>query len=277
MPLKLVTSRENPLFKSLRKLAQSPRERRKAGKALLDGIHLLADYAARIGPPEMLVVSSSGQDKPEIRAMLAQFSELSAIVLVDGLFDEIAPVDSPSGILGVVEVAQLPIPTPIGFAVFIEAVQDPGNLGSILRSAAAAGVEVAYLSSGCADAWSPRVLRGGMGAQFALPVREGADLISLARDFAGDVVVTSLQAQDSLFDIDLTGPVALVVGNEGAGVSRGLQEAATQLVRIPMPRALESLNVAAAAAICLFERVRQMGASTRLEVPLRDQGSLAGK
>jgi TrmH family RNA methyltransferase len=257
----VITSRDNALFKSLRKLAQSGRERKKTGQALLDGEHLIAAYAEQIGPPQMLVMSASGQERAEIRTLLEALPSVPLTLMSDALFQEIAPVDSPTGILARVAIAQLPIAENIRFAVFLEALQDPGNLGSILRSAAAAGAQAAYLSAGCADAWAPRVLRGGMGAHFYLPIREGVDLLEVAPNFAGDVVVTSLQADTELFDLDLSGPVAFVIGNEGAGVSPALQQAATRRVRIPMPGAMESLNAAAAAAICFFERVRQAGKS----------------
>lgn len=253
----VITSRDNALFKSLRKLAQSGRERKKMGQALLDGVHLITAYVAQAGLPQMLIVSASGQERAEIRSLLEQLPSVPLTLLSDVLFQEIAPVESPTGILARVAIPQLPLAEKIHFAVFLEALQDPGNLGSILRSAAAAGAQVAYLSAECADAWSPRVLRGGMGAHFYLPIREGADLVGIAENFAGNVVVTSLQAESDLFAVDLAGPVAFVIGNEGAGVSPLLQQAATQRVRIPMPGAMESLNAAAAAAICFFERVRQ--------------------
>lgn len=257
--LPVITSRENTLFKALRKLAQSGRERKKTGQALLDGPHLIEAYVAQIGLPQMLIVSATGLQRAEIRKLQEQMPSVPLVLLNDALFQEIAPVDSPTGILARVATALLPMEEKIHFAVFLEALQDPGNLGSILRSAAAAGAQAAYLSAGCADAWSPRVLRGGMGAHFFLPIREGVDLVTVAGAFTGKVVVASLQAEADMFDVDLAGPVAFVIGNEGAGVSPGLQQAATHRVRIPMPGAMESLNAAAAAAICFFERVRQTG------------------
>lgn len=258
MPVKLIVSRDNSQFKSLRKLAFSSRERRKAGKVLLDGAHLVAAHAERIGAPEMLVISASAQERPEIGALLSSTPEsVCRIALSDALFQELSPVDTPTGILALAAVPEIPLLPVPQCIVLIEAVQDPGNLGSILRSAAAAGAEVAYLSAGCADAWSPKVLRGGMGAHFVLPIREGVDLVAVARAFPGEVVVTSLQGNASLFDLDLAGMVAFVIGNEGAGVSQALRQAATRCVRIPMPGAIESLNAAAAAAVCFFERVRQ--------------------
>lgn len=255
--MKLISSRDNGLFKSLKKLAHSARERRKAGKALLDGVHLIIAYLERIGSPEVLALAHSAQDKPEIRMLLQRLPEVTPVVLSDAMFQELTPVESPTGVLALVAVPEFPLPQALQCIVLLEAVQDPGNLGSILRSAAAAGVEAAYLSPGCADAWSPKVLRGGMGAHFALSIREGVDLVAAARTFSGEVVVASLQSEMSLFDLDLSGAVAFVIGNEGAGVSQDLQQAATRRVRIPMPGAVESLNAAAAAAVCFFERVRQ--------------------
>lgn len=255
--MKLISSRDNSQFKLLKKLAHSARQRRQSGKALLDGVHLIVSYIERIGAPQMLVVAHAAQDKPEVRGLQERLPGVASVALSDTLFRELAPVDTPSGILALVEVPELPLAQALQCIVLLEALQDPGNLGAILRSAAAAGVEAAYLSPGCADAWSPRVLRGGMGAHFALAIRENVDLVALARSFAGEVVITSLQGETSLFDLNLAGAVAFVIGNEGAGVSQALQEAATRRVRIPMPGAVESLNAAAAAAVCFFERVRQ--------------------
>lgn len=256
--MKQINSRDNSQFKSLRKLARSARERRKAGRVLLDGVHLIAAHLSQIGAPEMVAVSAFAEAHPEIRALLAKMPEhVSRVVLGDALFQELSPVDTPTGMLALACLPELPLPLAPRFIVLIEAVQDPGNLGSILRSAAAAGVEAACLSPGCADAWSPKVLRSGMGAHFVLPLREGVDLVAAARAFSGEVVVTSLQGESSLYDLDLAGAVAFVVGNEGAGVSPALQQAADRRVYIPMPGAIESLNAAAAATVCFFECARQ--------------------
>lgn len=255
--MKFVSSRDNSQFKALKRLAQSARERRKSGKVLLDGMHLILAHVEHIGPPEMLVVALSAQDKPEIQRLLARMPDVNLLVLSDALFADLAPVNTPTGILALVALPELHFSQVLQCVVLLEAVQEPGNLGAILRSAAAAGVDAAFLSPGCSDAWSPKVLRGGMGAHFVLAIRENVDLVATAQAFAGDVLVTSLQGEASLYELDLSGPVAFVIGNEGAGVSQALQQAATRRVRIPMPGAVESLNAAAAAAVCLFERVRQ--------------------
>ena len=127
----------------------------------------------------------------------------------------------------------------------------------MLRSAAAAGVTHAFLSGGCAFAWSPKVLRAGQGAHFFLDIVEQADLAALARGFDGKVVAARPRSRSSVFDADLSGPLMLIVGNEGAGLSDELAGCATMQVAIPMPGGFESLNAASAAAICLFEKVRK--------------------
>ncbi len=256
--VKKIVAAGNPRFKALHKLAQSSRERRHQGLSVLDGVHLVAAYRAHHGSPRQLVVSESGARNPEIRAFLDAPGDAETLLLADRLFDRIAPVATPTGVLAVVPTPRPPrLPDTIDACVLLEDIQDPGNLGSVLRSAAAAGIKHVFLSRQSVHAWSPRVLRAGMGAHFMLAIHEQTDLLALARDFHGKVVAASSRAAQTIYDIDLRGPLALVFGNEGAGLSSGLEQAAHELAAIPMPGPVESLNVAAAAAVCLFERVRQ--------------------
>lgn len=257
--MKFIRSRSNPLFKSLLKLKASPRERRSEGSALLDGAHLVAAYLDRVGKPRALAVSAGATETPEIKRLLGQVQSLEPIVLSEGLFRELSPVTTPSGILAVVAIpAAQSVPPDADCCLLLDDIQDPGNLGSILRSAAAAGVRHVLLSRGCADAWSPRVLRGAMGAHYLLVIEERANLPAFARDYQGQVVATAADAGQSIFEIDLTRPTAFVVGNEGAGLSRDLAGQADVSAAVPMPGGMESINVGAAVAVCLFERVRQL-------------------
>jgi TrmH family RNA methyltransferase len=255
--MKNIISRDNPTYKQLKKLTESARERRKAGRTLLDGVHLIEAYLAAGHVPDLLVVSESGLGHPECAVLLKKVPSFNIAVLPDLLFNEISPVETPVGLLAVVAIPEPAADGQPKFCVLLEDIQDPGNLGSMLRSAAAAGVEAAYLTLGCADAWSPKALRAGMGAHFVMHVEErvaGPDKVAA---FAGMSLATSLDAQMSLYSLDLTGPVMVLVGNEGAGLSAELQGAASHRVTIPMPGKVESLNAAAAAAVCFFERVRQ--------------------
>ncbi len=260
--MKHITSADNPRYRNLLKLAQSSRERRKAGLSLLDGVHLVAAYRERYGAPIEVAISESALANAEISALLAALQPLSPLVLPDGLFAAISTVATPTGIIASIATPRAPVlPARLDTCLLLEDIQDPGNLGSILRSAAGAGVKHICLSKTSVHSWSPRVLRAGMGAHFMLDIHEQCDLEKIAREFPGRVVVTVKNASKSVFEIDLTGTLALVFGNEGAGVSPALQAIAHESVTIPMPGEIESLNVAAAAAICLFERVRQIKVS----------------
>ncbi|MDH5300834.1 MAG: RNA methyltransferase [Gammaproteobacteria bacterium] len=250
-----ISSADNAQFKQLKKLAGSARERRKQNQTLLDGVHLLQSLQQAGGSPELLLVRAGSETNPEFQPWFETFADKPALLLDAKLFDQISPVETPSGLLALINIPR-PAQRQINSALLLENIQDPGNLGSILRSAAAGGIDAVYLSKGCVDAWSPKVLRGGMGAHFALDLHEHAELTDAARRF-DKIIATHLDASQSLYDLDLRGNIAFVFGNEGAGLSDELAAVASHKIIIPMPGQIESLNVAAAAAICVFERVRQ--------------------
>jgi len=254
--IKHVTSADNPQFKQLKKIAGSGRERRKLEQTLLDGVHLLDALARTGGELSLLALRAGAEDAPEIAQCVARFPATPVIVLNAALFNALSPVQHPTGVLGL-----FAIPCPAyhrhACCVLLENIQDPGNLGGILRTAAGAGAGAVYLSKGCTEAWSPKALRAGMGAHFSLTIYEQHDLISVMDQFDA-VFAASLHAPLSLYQADLRGSVAFLFGNEGGGLSPALLAAATRQVKIPMPGNIESLNVAAAVAVCLFERVRQL-------------------
>jgi len=253
-----ITSADNPRFRALLKLHQSSRERRKTGLSLLDGVHLVAAHLEHIGAPEEIAVSRSHLADHEIASLLQRAHMPEPLVLSDALFRHLSSVSTPTGVIAVVKTPrQSALPAVPETCVMLEDVQDPGNAGSILRSVAAAGVKEVYLSRTCVQAWSPRVLRAAMGAHFVLRIHEGVDLATLARTYPGKVLAVAADGQTPFYSADLTTRIALLFGNEGAGLSRELREAAHDTITIPMPGKAESLNVAAAAAVCLFERVRQ--------------------
>ena len=259
MTFKHIISRDNGVFKQLKKLADNTRERRQTGKTLLDGVHLIDAYITSFGLPELLIIPE-GQSSTEATGLiqaLVDGDEVPTVMLTTLMFAELTPVASPTGILALVKIPEIVPPESPNFVLMLEDIQDPGNLGAMLRSAAAAGVEVVYLSTGSADVWSPKALRGGQGAQFALPLIERADLLEVAGSFNGLTLATTMDGE-CLFDQNLTGSVAFMVGNEGAGLSPNLLGMAHQRVAIPMSNKIESLNATAAATVCLFERVRQL-------------------
>lgn len=239
------------------RLFHSSRDRRKLGKCVLEGAHTILAYLDRFGVPELIVVDEKAMDGPETRGIVERVGERQVIVADARLFAELAPTATPTGVLAVIAAPQPGSTLPGALSLLLEDIQDPGNVGTMLRTAAAAGVTHAFLSAGCAFAWSPKVLRAAQGAHFFLEVVEPAELPTVARGFPGKVVAAVPRADASLFNADLRGPLMLMVGNEGTGLSAALIACATERVAIPMPGGFESLNAASAAAVCLFEKLRQ--------------------
>jgi len=210
----------------------------------------------------VILASESALARPEIRNFFENAPAKSRLVLADALLERVSQLVSSAGIAAVIRTPlPSPIPQSISSCLLLENIQDPGNLGSILRTAVAAGVPHVFLSRSSVFAWSPKVIRAGMGAHFSLAIFEDIDLGEIARAFSGRIIATEPKAGASLYELDLKGPVAWLFGNEGSGLSESVRQLATHRVRIPMPGPTESLNVAAAVAICLFEQIRQRSAA----------------
>ena len=259
--MRSVASRDNAAFKAMARLVASAAERRKRGLTVLDGAHLLAACLDAGITPEEVVLSPAGAADREVARLLERAPSARVTLLSDTLFNSLSTVETPTGVMACVPTPRgRPAPPDAHFALLLEDIQDPGNVGTLLRSAAAAGCEHVLLSPHCAFAWAPKVLRAAMGAHFAVNIVEKADLMAWLGAFRGTSVALAGEAKLSLYDMDLAPPLALVVGNEGAGLSEGLRGAASRLARIPMPGRIESLNAATAASIALFEEVRQRAA-----------------
>lgn len=249
-----IASRQNPRYKELRALAEDPRAH---AAALADGIHLVAACIERGVPIRQLVVSATGSRNAEVASLLARTGDVDCLLLSDALYREVTGIGAPTGIAAVISI---PVATdgPLSDdAVLLDAVQDAGNVGAILRTAAAAGIRDVLLGPGCAGAWSIKVLRAAQGAHFSLSIREQVDLGAALARFGGLSVATVAARGTVIFDADLSGPVCWLFGNEGAGLSPALLAAARLQATIPLAAGTESLNVAAAAAVCLFEARRQ--------------------
>lgn len=256
----IIHSRHNPMFRHALKLSESRRERLHSGLVLLSGMHLVL-AAVQAGWTLQRVVLREGHAPNHELDQVVERSRAPVATMAGALFDEIEQMASPTGVLAI---GVLPAPPRLrrdGGCVLLDGIQDPGNVGTILRTAAAAGIDQAWLGIGCADAWSPKVLRAAMGAHFILPVIERVDCAAAMDAFNGARAITTLQDARGLYDVDLRGDLLLAFGAEGRGVSDTVASRATLRVHIPMQAGVESLNVAAAAAVCLFERRRQQLAS----------------
>ena len=254
-----ISSAQNPTLKLARKLLKSTRERNRTGKILLDGPHLVRGYSQQFGlSGAVLLVEEGATRSPEIRDLVGSIPDDARIFEISPRdFAGIAPVDTPAGIIALCDRPEVPAVDQPAFVLMLDGIQNPGNLGSILRTAAASGVDEVVLSSQCADPWSPKCLRGGMGAQFVLPARIDIDVEQFAARFEGKRVATSSHVGQPLTSANLTGRVLIMFGGEGAGLNGGLMGCADVAVRIPLKHGMESLNVGAAVAMFCYEHLRQ--------------------
>ncbi len=258
--MKTITSRDNAQYKELKHLAGSSQARKKVGQTLLDGVHLCQAYLQLRGLPQQCVVSETALHNPEVGEIVGQLEARHAHVLAlpDALYKAVSQVEHGVGVMFLIDTPERAAPAALSVsAVLLDNVQDPGNVGSILRSAAAAGIGQVYCSAGTAFCWSPKVLRAAMGAHFVLEIFENVDLAPLVQGSPIATLATSGYATQRLYDVDLRQPVAWLFGHEGQGVADDLLSAARHQVVIPHLGQVESLNVAACAAVCFFEQVRQ--------------------
>lgn len=255
-PPEVIRSRSNPLVGRLRRLINDGPAYRRLGWVWVEGEHLCAAALARGWPVARAVLAESGLGDPALMALASRAAQRS--VLADSLYRDLSALESPSQIGLLIE---LPGPLPIdprAESIVLDRVQDAGNVGSLLRSAAALGVTQVLAITGTAALWAPKVLRAGMGAHFALRLHEGLAETDVAA--AGlTLVATDAHVGAWLPTAVLPSPCAWVFGHEGQGVSSSLAAHCAVRVRIPQPGGEESLNVAAAAAICLYESARRRG------------------
>ena len=271
-----ISSSSNPKWRHLRELLESARERRRSGQTVLEGWHLLDAWLATGRPIRQLVIpqrtlqqlagvpASDGDDideSVEHSSPVQVAADAHWLILDDRLFGELDLLPSPSPVLAVVDIPQRALPARLGEGgdiIVLDRVQDPGNVGAILRTAAAAGVQTLLTTPGTAACWAPKVLRAGMGGHFVLDIVENVApeaLQALAAHLP--LAGTVLQGGQSLYGTDLRSPLAWVFGNEGEGIAPALQERLGLRLTIPQVVGVESLNVAASAAVCLFEQRRQ--------------------
>ena len=252
--VKQIASRDNPLLVKLRKLVHDPAGYRKTGRAWIEGEHLCDAYVRRGGKPSQAVIAAAAWMRPAQRRLAEQAGQVA--VVADELMAGFSTLESAAPIGFLVDVPAAGALDPAAPSVVLDRLQDAGNVGTILRSAAAFGFAQVVALKGTAALWSPKVLRAGMGAHFALNLIEGAQADALA-DLAVPLLATSSHAADELHRAALPWPCAWVFGHEGQGVATDLLARCATTLRIAQPGGEESLNVAAAAAVCLYESARR--------------------
>jgi TrmH family RNA methyltransferase len=243
----LITSAANPLLKDLRKLSQDSHAYRKLGRVWLEGDHLCGAALARGVKPEVAVFAQSLWDE---QSFGLRGEAMRDVIVPDDVFRTISSLESPARMGFVIEAPERPRIDTGAPSVILDRLQDAGNVGSILRSAAAFGFKQVVAMKGTAALWSPKVLRAGMGAHFGLSLVEGAETHELDA-LQVPLVATSSHRGEFVHEAKLPWPCAWLMGHEGQGLDENLAWRAKLSVRIAQPGGEESLNVAAAAAICL--------------------------
>ncbi len=254
----MITSNHNPKIKLVRALFSRARDRREAGAFVVEGVRLVEEAVNSNWPMRFVLFdeSLSERGKSKVESLTSQGVDVEEVST--SAMKAMSETENPQGILAVLESAQLPIPNSPSFILIPDQIRDPGNLGTLLRSAAATGIQAVLAPPETTDAFAPKVLRSGMGAHFKLPIHSMSwDEISEVIKLAGlQVLVADMDGQ-SCWDIDLRQPVALVVGNEAEGASESARELASGKISIPMSGMMESLNAGVAGSVLMFEVIRQ--------------------
>lgn len=260
MARQLITSESNPLVKDMRQMVRSARHCRKAGMTIAEGIHLMQEALKR---PELIrkVVLRSGADaEGEVAELMPAIdaARLPVVELPAHLFNTVCPVDTSVGIMCLMSLPEDGEIRQGEDALFLDGVQDPGNVGTIIRAAAASGVKTIFASPQSAWLWSPKALRAGMGAHFQVQIRCSTSLEEAIEATGGEVLVADARGGEDVYKEAWGDKATLwVFGSEGLGVSEKALSLADKILLIPIEKSVESLNVAMAATVCLFEQRRR--------------------
>lgn len=259
----MITSLQNPRIRQVKNLLSRKKDRQEQRQYVIEGLRLVGD-ALSAGVIPSLVLAAPDLPPLGQKSVLDLYRRGAQVEEVTWkIMESLTETETPQGLMAVVPFLEKGVPPDLDFALLLDTVSDPGNMGTILRSAAAAGVQAALLSPACVDAYNPKVVRAGMGAHFRIPViRLDWDAIQavLKRPDAGQplwVLSSDMQGAHDFWDVEMKRPVCIMVSSEADGLSRKGIELADEFVRIPMPGHTESLNAASAASILLFEVVRQ--------------------
>lgn len=256
-PTELITSDKNATVKLAKALLTQARQRKKQAQTVIEGIHLL-DAALRSDYPLVQVlVAESAQSHSEVQQILSRLPTYSSVmILSDSLYSSIRTLGTGVDIMAIIKIPALDLPVIESDCLILNDVQDSGNVGTLLRTAAAVGIETVLCTINSAQAWSPKTLRAGMGAQFALTIYENLAIDDILAKVKSPLLATSSHTDTLIYDYDLSKPVAWIMGHEGQGVSDELMQCATPIA-LPQPNGQESLNVAIAGSLCLYETLRQ--------------------
>jgi len=254
----MITSPQNPKLKIVRALQGRPKERDEEGAFLAEGVRLIEEALAANWPVRFVLYSSALSERGQELVFRLKNAGLDIDEVSGDLLQAASQTETSQGILAVLELHALPLPASPDFILIPDQIRDPGNLGTLIRTAAASGVQTVLLPPETADAFAPKVVRAGMGAHFRLPVQsmEWDEIAQVCRQSHFQIFLADMHGRPC-WETDLRGPLALIVGGEAEGASKQARELASQSMSIPMPGKAESLNAGIAGAVLMFEIVRQ--------------------
>ncbi len=257
-----ITSNQNPRFRWVRSLIKQTKQRRQDASFVVEGVRLVEEALAAGWQPLLVLYSSQLSKRGQKSLRTISSAGCETIAISPTLMASLSDTETSQGIVAVFPITTFPLPADPTFLLIADALRDPGNLGTLLRTGLAAGVQGVLLTPGSTDAWSPKVLRAGMGAHFRLPIHvlgwdEIEQLAKSQTDPPLRLYLAKSRGGQPAWQADLRSPLALIVGNEAAGAGSEARRRADTALSIPMPGGSESLNAAIAAAILLFEVVRQ--------------------
>ena len=258
----MITSSQNPRIKLVRSLMGRARDRREAGAFVVEGVRLAEEAQTRGWIFQFVLYDASltARGSSVVEHLLSRGIEVEEVS--ESLMKSLSDTEAPQGILAVLELNQLSIPEPRDFILIADQIRDPGNLGTLLRTAAAAGVHAVFLPPETTDAFAPKVVRSGMGAHFRLPV-QSMKWEKIRREIKDLQVYLADMNGTPCWETDLRQPLVLIVGSEAEGASAEARELATEKIAIPMSGNMESLNAGVAGSVLMFEVVRQRSVSSK--------------
>ncbi len=253
----MITSTHNSRIQLVRSLLGRPKERRETGAFVAEGVRLVEEALAAKWPFQFVLAGESLSERGRTLVADLQSRGVETEIIANNLMQSVSETETSQGILAVLDYLLLPIPQSLSFVLILDQIRDPGNLGTLLRTATAAGVQAVFLPPETAEAFAPKVVRAGMGAHFRLPIHPLTWDEIRANTHDLKIHLADMEGAISCWQADFHSPLALIVGGEADGASQSARQLATSQVYIPMPGKTESLNAAVAGAILMFEVVRQ--------------------
>ncbi len=257
----MITSTQNPKIQRIRDLLAHSRSRSEQKAFVIEGIRLVEEAVQSGVKPEIFYYSSQINPRGMDLIEKVRFAGIPIEEIESSLMNRLSDTERSQGILAVIPEKHVVLPETLDFILVLDSIKDPGNMGTILRTACAAGVNAVFLSPKCVDIYSPKVLRSAMGAHFKLPMVEINWHLMKTEISSGsiepEIYLADVRQGEPLWKCDLTLPIALIISSEATGASPEAVEIASQKIHIPMPGGFESLNASMAAAVLLFEVVRQ--------------------